>query len=106
MNDIVSSHKVLKDGKPVENPVKIANNQDTEVKIIIEKNDFSGPGRLRLDFSSAEGIIVREKRNDGSSFTFKNNEALFIWYDLPNEKNIEILEITWLKNGIYGRKST
>ena len=29
VNDIVSSHKVLKDGKPVENPVKIGNNQDT-----------------------------------------------------------------------------
>ena len=104
VNDIVSSHKVLKDGKPVENPVKIGNNQDTEVKIIIEKNDFSGPGRLRLDFSSAEGIVVKEKRNDGSSFTFKNNEALFIWYDLPNEKNIEITYVISANENVTGMK--
>ena len=90
VNDIVSSHKILKDGQPLETQQKIPKNQDTEVKIIIDKNDFSGPGRLKLDLSNAEGIIVKEKVNDGSSFTFKNNEALFIWYDLPNEKNIEI----------------
>ena len=74
------------------------------MKIIIEKNDFSGPGRLRLDFSSAEGIVVKEKRNDGSSFTFKNNEALFIWYDLPNEKNIEITYVISANENITGMK--
>ena len=54
-----------------------------EAKITINKMDFSGPGRLKLDLSQAEGIQILEKENDGSSFTFKNNEALFIWYDLP-----------------------
>ena len=28
--------------------------------------------------------------SDGSSFTFKENEVLFIWYDLPSEKSIVI----------------
>ena len=32
-------------------PSEIGINQETEVKIIIDKNDFSGPGRLRLDFN-------------------------------------------------------
>ena len=72
--------------------------------LFIEKNDFSGPGRLRLDFSSAEGIVVKEKRNDGSSFTFKNNEALFIWYDLPNEKNIEITYVISANENVTGMK--
>ena len=62
----------------------------TEVKIIINKMDFSGPGRLKLNLSEAEGITIIEKESDGASFTFNNNEGLFIWYDLPNSKNIEI----------------
>lgn len=64
--------------------------EQKEVKIIINKMDFSGPGRLKLDLTEAAGLTIIEKDNDGSSFTFKNNEALYIWYDLPNNKNIEI----------------
>ena len=104
LNDIVSSHKILLNGQPAEIPVKISSNLDTEVKIIIEKNNFSGPGRLKLDLSNAEGIIVKEKVNDGSSFTFKNKEALFIWYDLPNEKNIEITYIINANENANGMK--
>ena len=104
VNDIVSSHKILLNGQPAEIPVKISSNLDTEVKIIIEKNNFSGPGRLKLDLSNAEGIIVKEKVNDGSSFTFKNKEALFIWYDLPNEKNIEITYIINANENANGMK--
>ena len=40
---------------------EIGINQETEVKIIIDKNDFSGPGRLRLDFTEALNIDVKEK---------------------------------------------
>ena len=71
-------------------PNEISAGEKVEVSIVINKMDFSGPGRLKLDLSNAEGINIIEKNNDGSSFTFKNNEALFIWYDLPNNKNIEI----------------
>lgn len=62
----------------------------TEVKIIINKMDFSGPGRLKLNLSEAIGVRIIEKDSDGASFTFNNNEGLFIWYDLPNSENIEI----------------
>ena len=85
-------------------PSEIGINQETEVKIIIDKNDFSGPGRLRLDFTQALNIDVKEKINAGSSFTFKNNEVLFIWYDLPNEKNIEITYIITAEEGANGMK--
>ena len=71
-------------------PKEIPVGQEVEVNLIINKNDFSGPGRLRLNLAQAEGIIVKENMSDGSSFTFKENEVLFIWYDLPSEKNIVI----------------
>ena len=75
-----------------------------EAKITINKMDFSGPGRLKLDLSQAEGIQIIEKDNDGSSFTFKNNEALFIWYDLPNNKNIEIIYVIDANKKSFGTK--
>lgn len=68
----------------------LANGKTSEVKIVINKMDFSGPGRLKLNLSQAEGITISEKNSDGASFTFIDNEGLFIWYDLPSSKNIEI----------------
>ena len=75
-----------------------------EATITINKMDFSGPGRLKLDLSQAEGIQIIEKENDGSSFTFKNNEALFIWYDLPKNKNIEITYLIDASKNSFGTK--
>jgi hypothetical protein len=81
INDVVITHTA---------PKEIAIGQEVEVNLIINKNNFSGPGRLRLDLSQAVGITVKENMSDGSSFTFKENEVLFIWYDLPSEKSIVI----------------
>ena len=81
-------------------PKQIEIGQELEVNIIINKNDFSGPGRLRLDLSKAKGIEVIEKNSNGASFTFKNNEVLFIWYDLPNNQNIEISYLIKTKENI------
>ena len=74
-------------------PNEIGYGETAEVKIIINKESFSGPGRLKLDLTNAEGITILEKENDGSSFTFKNNEALFIWYDLPKDKDLSLIHI-------------
>jgi len=95
INDIVITHVA---------PSEISLNQETEVKIIIDKNSFSGPGRLRLDFSECLDIDVKEKVSDGASFTFKDNEVLFIWYDLPSEKNIEISYIITANESATGMK--
>ena len=81
INEVVITHTAAKE---------IAIGQEVEVNLIINKNNFSGPGRLRLDLSQAEGITVKENMSDGSSFTFKDNEVLFIWYDLPSDKSIVI----------------
>jgi len=81
INEVVITHTAAKE---------IAIGQEVEVNLIINKNNFSGPGRLRLDLSKAEGITVKENMSDGSSFTFKDNEVLFIWYDLPSDKSIVI----------------
>ena len=81
INEVVITHTAAKE---------IAIGQAVEVNLIINKNNFSGPGRLRLDLSQAEGITVKENMSDGSSFTFKDNEVLYIWYDLPSDKSIVI----------------
>ena len=85
-------------------PKEIPIGQEVEVNLIINKNDFSGPGRLRLNLTQAEGIIVKENMSDGSSFTFKENEVLFIWYDLPSEKNIVITYTIIAEENISGMK--
>ena len=69
---------------------EIAAGDQTEVTITINKENFSGPGRLKLNFDLADGLIANELENDGSSFTFSNNEALFIWYSIPSEETITI----------------
>ena len=95
INDVVITHTA---------PKEIAIGQQVEVNLIINKNNFSGPGRLRLDLSQADGIIVKENMSDGSSFTFKDNEVLFIWYDLPSEKSIVISYTIIAQDNITGMK--
>lgn len=95
INDVVITHTA---------PKEIAIGQAVEVNLIINKNNFSGPGRLRLDLSQAEGITVKENMSDGSSFTFKDNEVLFIWYDLPSDKGIVISYTIIAKENTNGIK--
>lgn len=95
INDVVITHTA---------PKEIAIGQEVEVNLIINKNNFSGPGRLRLDLSQADGITVKENMSDGSSFTFKENEVLFIWYDLPSEKSIVISYTIIAQENISGMK--
>jgi len=95
INDVVITHTA---------PKEIPIGQEVEVNLIINKNNFSGPGRLRLDLSQADGISVKENMSDGSSFTFKENEVLFIWYDLPSEKSIVISYTITAQENISGMK--
>ena len=95
INEVVITHTA---------PKEIAIGQEVEVNLIINKNTFSGPGRLRLDLTQADGITVKENMSDGSSFTSKENEVLFIWYDLPSEKNIVISYTVVAQENISGMK--
>lgn len=85
-------------------PKTLAIGETSEVKIIINKMDFSGPGRLKLNLEQAKGIKISEKENDGASFTFIDNEGLYIWYDLPSSKNIEITYLVTTTNETKGMK--
>ena len=85
-------------------PKEIPIGKEIEVNLIISKGNFSGPGRLKLDLSRASGILVKENMNDESSFSFKDNEVLFIWHDLPNEKNIVISYTIIAQKNISGVK--
>ena len=85
-------------------PKEIPIGKDIEVNLIINKDNFSGPGRLKLDLSQANGILVKENMNDESSFSFKENEVLFIWHDLPNEKNIVLSYTIIAQENTSGKK--
>ncbi len=85
-------------------PKEIPIGKEIEVNLIINKNNFSGPGRLKLDLSQANGILVKEKMNDESSFSFNDNEVLFVWHDLPKEKNIIISYTITAQKNISGKK--
>ena len=85
------------------NPKLVAGNQ-TEVTITINKENFSGPGRIKLDFGLADGLTATELDNDGSSFTFDNNEALFIWYAIPTNETITIKYIVSASSTSLGNK--
>ena len=85
-------------------PKEIPIGKEIEVNLIISKANFSGPGRLKLDLSQANGILVKEKINDESSFSFKDNEVLFVWHDLPKEKNIIISYTIIAQENISGKK--
>jgi len=85
------------------NPKLVAGNQ-TEVTITINKENFSGPGRIKLDFGLADGLTATELDNDGSSFTFDNNEALFIWYAIPTNETITIKYIVSANSTSLGNK--
>ena len=85
-------------------PIEIPVGEEIEVNLIINKDNFSGPGRLKLDLSQAKGILVKENMSDGSSFSFKENEVLFIWHELPKEKKIIISYTIIAQKKISGKK--
>lgn len=85
-------------------PKEIPIGKEIEVNLIINKDNLSGPGSLKLDLSKANGILVKENMNDESSFSFKENEVLFIWHDLPNKKNIVISYTIFAQENISGKK--
>ena len=97
--EIVISHKACE-----LDTCEIPQGKQKEVRIVINKDDLSGPGRLKLDLTNASGIQLSEMENDGASFTFKNNEGLFIWYDLPKNKNIEITYLIYADESSSGIK--
>ena len=83
---------------------KISAGNQTEVTITINKENFSGPGRLKLDFSLAEGLTPFEHENDGASFTFSKNEALYIWYSIPSNETITIKYLISANENALGNK--
>ena len=83
---------------------KINAGSQTEVTITINKENFSGPGRLKLDFGLADGLIPFENENDGASFTFSNKEALYIWYSIPSNETITIKYLISAKANTLGNK--
>ena len=85
-------------------PAQLQTGGQTEITIQINKGNFSGPARLKLNFENGEGLTPTEINNAGSSFTFSNNEALFIWYSIPSDDIITIKYKLNSEEGFIGKK--
>lgn len=68
-------------------PSEVNAGSSIEVEITLDKSGVTGPARLKLDFSDAQGLMPESIQNSGSSFSFNDESALFIWYSIqPDEK--------------------
>lgn len=60
---------------------------EIEITIEISKKGVSGPARLKLDLTNAQGIEIEEEETEGASFSYNKKSALFIWYSIqPDDK--------------------
>ncbi|MFT7611381.1 MAG: hypothetical protein ACI9J3_000324, partial [Parvicellaceae bacterium] len=71
-------------------PSSINAGEEIYVQLTLNKGNVSGPARLKLDFSSAQGLDAAELESAGASFTYKDNSVLFIWYSIPADETINL----------------
>lgn len=64
--------------------------EEMEVEITINKGQISGPGRLKLDFTDASGIVAEGVEKSGASFSFSGDNAVFTWSEVPSEEIITL----------------
>ena len=69
-------------------PSNVQQGQEFEIKITITKGDISGFARLQLDFP--EGFNVKTSQALGSTFSFKENKARFLWMSLPGDNVLTV----------------
>ena len=69
-------------------PSEVNAGESVEVTITINKGTVTGPARLKLDFSDAEGLIAEDIENAGSSFSFTEDNALYIWYSIQADEQV------------------
>ena len=78
---------VTVDHKP---PTEMISGGEEVVEIILNKGGVTGPARLKIDFSQADGLFVEEVSSNGASFSFTNGQLLYIWYAIPDEEQITV----------------
>ena len=69
-------------------PSEVNAGESVEVTITINKGTVTGPARLKLDFSDAEGLVAEDIENAGASFSFTEDNALYIWYSIQADEQV------------------
>ncbi len=69
-------------------PSEVNAGESVEVTITLNKGTITGPARLKLDFSDAEGLIAEDIDNAGSSFSFSEGNGLYIWYSIQADEQV------------------
>lgn len=72
-------------------PSEIEAGGEVEVTITLNKGSVTGPARLKLDFSDAQGLVAESIETAGSSFSFADGDnALFIWYSIQSDEQVTL----------------
>ncbi len=69
-------------------PSEVEAGGSVEVTITLNKGAITGPARLKLDFSDADGLTAEDIDNAGSSFSFSEGNGLFIWYSIQSDEQV------------------
>jgi len=86
-------------------PSEIEAGGEIEVEITLNKGAITGPARLKLDFTDAEGITAEDIDNAGASFTFTGDNSLYIWYSIQPDEVIKLKYKIKAADGISGTKT-
>lgn len=81
VDDVSVSHTI---------PSSIQTGEEKIVEVVLDKGDVTGPARLKLSFENIAGIEIEEVESEGATFSFNNNELLFIWFSIPGKKRINL----------------
>ncbi len=67
-------------------PSEVDAGSSIEVEITLDKSGVTGPARLKLDFSDAQGLIPESIDNGGASFSYKDETGIFIWTSIQPQE--------------------
>jgi hypothetical protein len=70
-------------------PELITTTEETEIEMIILKDNFEGPAKLVIDWSKTN-VHITEGFSSGASFSYNNKKSLFIWYSIESDNIITL----------------
>jgi hypothetical protein len=69
-------------------PSEVDAGSSIEVEITLDKSGVTGPARLKLDFSDAQGLIPESIINGGASFSYNDETGIFIWTSIQPQEQL------------------
>lgn len=84
-------------------PDSIKAGEEVTVEVTVSRGDATDFAQIKLEIP--DGITVTEKDNNGSSFTFKEGVARWVWYSLPSEEEFTFKYKLTADQGIRGSRA-